>query len=110
MFDRCASLRDPAAAPISAKSQRLGDVRDAIRGLTVPLGRWATADEMSGIIEFMLGTGAGFVHGSVWYADGGTDDIALGVSGRYVRMYSHARTTQWGNSLWEFEVWGSASN
>jgi NAD(P)-dependent dehydrogenase (short-subunit alcohol dehydrogenase family) len=46
---------------------------DAIRGLPVPLGRWASADEMAGIIEFLLGSGAAFVHGSIWYADGGTD-------------------------------------
>jgi len=46
---------------------------EAIRGLPVPLDRWAEPDEMAGVIEFMLGDGAGFVHGSIWYADGGTD-------------------------------------
>jgi NAD(P)-dependent dehydrogenase (short-subunit alcohol dehydrogenase family) len=46
---------------------------DAIRGLKVPLDRWAEADEMAALIEFMLGPVASFVHGSVWYADGGTD-------------------------------------
>lgn len=39
--------------------------------------------------------------------NGGVDTISgLGTVGRYVRMYSHARTTGWGNSLWEFEVVG----
>ena len=46
---------------------------EAIRGLSVPLDRWAEADEMAGIIEFLLGSGAGFIHGSVLFADGGTD-------------------------------------
>ncbi len=46
---------------------------EAIRGLPVPLGRWAEADEMAGVIEFMLGSGAAFMHGSIVYADGGTD-------------------------------------
>ena len=39
--------------------------------------------------------------------NGGTDDIALSTSARYVRMYSTARTTAWGHSLWEFEVIGT---
>jgi len=46
---------------------------EAIRGLPVPLGRWAEADEMAGVIEFMLGPGARFMHGSIVYVDGGTD-------------------------------------
>ncbi|ACY19141.1 coagulation factor 5/8 type domain protein [Haliangium ochraceum DSM 14365] len=39
--------------------------------------------------------------------DGGIDDIALSGSGRYVRMYGHSRTTVWGHSLREFEVYGA---
>ena len=46
---------------------------EAIRGLPVPLGRWAEADEMAGVIEFLLGSGAAFMHGSIVYVDGGTD-------------------------------------
>jgi hypothetical protein len=42
--------------------------------------------------------------------DGGVDDIALTTpaSGRYVRMLGTQRATQWGYSLWEFEVYGDA--
>jgi hypothetical protein len=41
--------------------------------------------------------------------DGGVDDLTgLSGSGRYVRVYGTARGTQWGYSLWEFEVYGSA--
>ncbi|HTM43918.1 MAG TPA: PQQ-dependent sugar dehydrogenase [Polyangiaceae bacterium] len=45
------------------------------------------------------------------YADhagnGGVDDITgLSATGRFVRMYSRARTTGYGNSLWEFQVYG----
>ncbi len=40
-------------------------------------------------------------------SDGGIDDLTdLSGSGRYVRMYGLARGTQWGFSLWEFEVYG----
>ncbi|HKY40378.1 MAG TPA: discoidin domain-containing protein [Polyangiaceae bacterium] len=39
--------------------------------------------------------------------NGGTDEISgLGATARYVQMFSHARTTQYGNSLFELEVFG----
>ncbi len=42
--------------------------------------------------------------------DGGVDDLAgLNGTGRYVRVYGTQRGTQWGYSLWEFEVYGSAA-
>jgi hypothetical protein len=42
--------------------------------------------------------------------DGGVDDYpALSGSGRYVRVYSRARTTPYGNSLWEIEVFGDTN-
>ncbi len=40
--------------------------------------------------------------------DGGVDDLTVSGSGRYVRMYGTQRATQWGYSLWEFEVYGSS--
>jgi hypothetical protein len=39
--------------------------------------------------------------------DGGTDDITLSGTGRYVLMYGTRRATQWGYSLYEFEVYGT---
>ncbi|SEL18492.1 discoidin domain-containing protein [Streptacidiphilus jiangxiensis] len=38
---------------------------------------------------------------------GGTQTLNVSGSGRYVRMYGTARGTQWGYSLWEFDVLGS---
>jgi hypothetical protein len=39
--------------------------------------------------------------------DGSTDDVTgLSGKGRYVRMHGMVRATQWGFSLWEFEVYG----
>lgn len=38
--------------------------------------------------------------------DGGIDDLTVSGTGRYVRVYGTARATQWGYSLWEFEVYG----
>jgi hypothetical protein len=39
--------------------------------------------------------------------NGGIDDVPVSGSGRYVRMYGTQRGTQWGYSLWEFEVYGT---
>jgi nitrogen fixation protein FixH len=38
--------------------------------------------------------------------DGGVDDLAVGGSGRYVRMSGTQRGTAWGYSLYEFGVYG----
>jgi cysteine-rich repeat protein len=38
--------------------------------------------------------------------DGGNDDLTVSGNGRYVRMYSRARTTPYGDSLYEIEVYG----
>jgi hypothetical protein len=38
---------------------------------------------------------------------GGTQTLAVTGSGRYVRLYGTARATQYGYSLWEFQVYGS---
>lgn len=45
---------------------------------------------------------------STTLGDGGTDIISITpASGRYVRIYGTARATQWGYSLFEFEVYGT---
>jgi hypothetical protein len=38
---------------------------------------------------------------------GGTQTLNISGTGRYVRMYGTARATQYGYSLWEFQVYGS---
>ncbi|MEY9857900.1 hexosaminidase [Catenulispora sp. GAS73] len=39
---------------------------------------------------------------------GGTQDLTgLNGTGRYIRMYGTTRATQWGYSLWSFEVYGT---
>ncbi|MFF4211472.1 beta-1,3-glucanase family protein [Streptomyces sp. NPDC001796] len=39
-------------------------------------------------------------------ATGGTQNLTVPGSGRYVRVYGTARATQYGYSLWEFQVYG----
>jgi hypothetical protein len=40
---------------------------------------------------------------------GGSQTLSVTGSGRYVRMYGTARATQYGYSLWEFQVYGTSS-
>ncbi len=41
--------------------------------------------------------------------NGGTDDLAVTGTGRFVRMYGTARGTQWGYSLWELQIFGTSA-
>lgn len=59
-------FRGAADHPVIGKS---------VEALPLPKKRVATADEMAGIIEFMLSDAAEFMQGSIIYADGGTDAL-----------------------------------
>ncbi|MEV6012787.1 discoidin domain-containing protein, partial [Streptomyces sp. NPDC051976] len=41
---------------------------------------------------------------------GGNQTLAVNASGRYVRMYGTVRATQYGYSLWEFQVFGTTGS
>lgn len=44
-----------------------------VAGLDIPLRRHAKAAEVAAVIDFLLGSDASYVHGSILYADGGND-------------------------------------
>jgi len=46
---------------------------EAIRSLQVPLGRRGEPDEIAGLVSFLLGPEASWIHGSIYYIDGGND-------------------------------------
>jgi NAD(P)-dependent dehydrogenase (short-subunit alcohol dehydrogenase family) len=63
----------PTMTPLlqgSLDDETLGPLVDA---LPIPLERRAEPGEMAGIIAFLLGPDASYVHGAIWFADGGTD-------------------------------------
>ncbi|MEW2429298.1 ThuA domain-containing protein [Micromonospora sp. NPDC047644] len=41
--------------------------------------------------------------------DGGVDDLTVTGTGRYLRVYGTQRATQWGYSLWDLNVYGTAA-
>ncbi|NEY32279.1 coagulation factor 5/8 type domain-containing protein [Streptomyces sp. PRKS01-65] len=47
---------------------------------------------------------------SVTAGDGGTDDVAVSGTGRYVRLQGVTRATGYGYSLWEFQVYGGTGD
>ena len=53
----------------------LGDPRfgQAIRSLQVPLGRRGEPHEIAALVSFLLGPEASWIHGSIYYIDGGND-------------------------------------
>jgi NAD(P)-dependent dehydrogenase (short-subunit alcohol dehydrogenase family) len=48
-------------------------IGDAIRTLSVPLGRNGQPDEIAGVVAFLLGPDAAWINGAVYYVDGGND-------------------------------------
>lgn len=54
----------------------------ADRRSDVPLGRMGTADEVAGVIGFLLGPDASYVTGAVWTVDGGRTVLSNADAGR----------------------------
>lgn len=57
-----------------------GSEKDPVLGrfvddIPIPLGRKAQPEEMAGLITFLLSDAAAYVHGSILWADGGTDAV-----------------------------------
>jgi NAD(P)-dependent dehydrogenase (short-subunit alcohol dehydrogenase family) len=76
-----AGVRLNAAAPGPVRTPLLQGSADhpvfgkGVAALPIPLGRWAEPEEISGLIAFMLGPEAGYMHGSIVYMDGGNDAV-----------------------------------
>lgn len=120
-----ASSTENAAAPASAAVDGNGGTRWASafsdpQWLQVDLGATATINkvvlnwENAYATAFTIQTSA---DGGSWTTvhtttagTGGNQTLNVSGSGRYVRMHATKRATQWGVSLWEFQVYGTGGS
>lgn len=65
----------PVATPLLQASLEHPVLGPLTRALPVPLGRTAEPREIAGVVAFLLGPASGYIHGSVLFADGGTDAL-----------------------------------
>lgn len=77
--ERGVRLNAVAPGPVETALLR-GSLDDPVLGplteaLPVPLRRRATPGEIAGVVGFLLGPAAGYIHGSVLFADGGSDAL-----------------------------------
>ncbi|MFD7219844.1 MULTISPECIES: discoidin domain-containing protein, partial [unclassified Streptomyces] len=71
--------------------------------------RWETAYATAYRIEFSANGTNWTTAYSTTTGPGGTETLNVSGNARYVRVYGTARATQWGYSLWEFQVFGGTS-
>jgi hypothetical protein len=69
--------------------------------------RWETAYAKAYRIEFSADGGTWSTAHSTTAGAGGTETLNVSGDARYVRVHGTARATQWGYSLWEFQVYGT---
>ncbi|MFJ8820850.1 discoidin domain-containing protein [Streptomyces sp. NPDC102467] len=109
----------PASAAVDGDTgTRWSSAATDSQWLQVDLGRSATLSQI--VLNWEAAYAKDYkiqasADGSTWTdlktvtgGDGGTDTLDVSGQGRYVRMYGVSRATQYGYSLWEFQVFGSA--
>src|SRR6266516_3829930 len=70
--------------------------------------RWKTASGKAYQIQTSADASTWTSIYSTTTGPGGTETLSVSGSGRYIRMYGTQRNTQYGYSLWEFQVYGAA--
>src|SRR5256886_2971561 len=109
----------PASAAVDGNTgTRWSSVFGDPQWLQVDLGGTATVDRV--VLTWEAAYASGYridvsADASTWTTiystttgKGGTEDLAVSGTGRYVRMYGTVRATPYGYSLWEFQVFGTS--
>jgi NAD(P)-dependent dehydrogenase (short-subunit alcohol dehydrogenase family) len=74
-----AGVRLNGVAPGNTKTPMLQKIlddpntRDGVLSMEIPLGRLAEPDEVASLIAFLCSQDASYIHGSIFYVDGGVD-------------------------------------
>jgi NAD(P)-dependent dehydrogenase (short-subunit alcohol dehydrogenase family) len=63
----------PVRTPLLEGALDDPETGDAVRSLNVPIGRWGEPEEVAALVAFLLGPEAAWIHGSIYYIDGGND-------------------------------------
>ena len=63
----------PVRTPLLEGALDDPETGDAVRSLNVPIGRWGEPEEVAALVAFLLGPEARWIHGSIYYVDGGSD-------------------------------------
>jgi NAD(P)-dependent dehydrogenase (short-subunit alcohol dehydrogenase family) len=72
-------VRLNAVAPGNTKTPMLQKIlddpntRDGVLSMEIPLGRLAEPDEVASLVAFLCSREASYVHGAIFYIDGGVD-------------------------------------
>ena len=65
----------PTDTPLLMGTREDDALAPALAAMPIPLGRWATPNEVAGVVGFMLSEAAAYLHGSILWMDGGTDAV-----------------------------------
>jgi NAD(P)-dependent dehydrogenase (short-subunit alcohol dehydrogenase family) len=78
-----AGVRLNGIAPGSTQTAMIDALKDhpvfkkGHESLVMPLGRNAEPEEIANVVSFLLSPEASYVHGAIWYADGGNEAATL---------------------------------
>jgi NAD(P)-dependent dehydrogenase (short-subunit alcohol dehydrogenase family) len=63
----------PVRTPLLEATMADPATRDTVSHIDLPIGRWGEPEDVSGLVAFLLGPEASWIHGSIYYIDGGND-------------------------------------
>lgn len=63
----------PVETPLLRGTLEDPATRDVISKIDIPIGRWGRPADVAGLAAFLIGPEAAWIHGSIYYIDGGND-------------------------------------
>jgi NAD(P)-dependent dehydrogenase (short-subunit alcohol dehydrogenase family) len=63
----------PVETPLLERDAADPQIGEQIRNLRIPLGRFGAPEEVASLVAFLVGPEAHYIHGAIYYIDGGID-------------------------------------